>query len=51
MDRFVGVIENIDDRLKNQTVGLVSLDDFQKTKADLEEEDRQTAARTRKEKE
>jgi protein FAM50 len=40
------VTESIDDRLKNKTVGLVSLEDFQKTRLDLEEEQRQVAAKT-----
>ena len=45
-DRFVGVVESIDDRLKKQTVGLVTLEDFQKTRNELEEEQRQVAAKS-----
>lgn len=48
-DRFVGVVENIDDRLKRSTVGLVTLSDFQRTKDTLEEEARQIAAKTKAE--
>ena len=39
-------MESIDDRLKRQTVGLVSLEDFQKTRNELEEEQRQVAAKS-----
>jgi len=46
VDRFIGVTETIDDRLKKSTIGLVTLDDFKKTKDDLEEEQRQVAAKT-----
>lgn len=46
--RFVGVVESIDDRLKKSTVGLVTLSDFQKTRAGLEEEQRQVAAQSTK---
>ncbi|KAK1923587.1 XAP-5-like protein [Papiliotrema laurentii] len=46
VDRFVGVTEALDDRLKKSTIGLVTLDDFVKTKDELEEEQRQLAART-----
>jgi hypothetical protein len=46
VDRFIGVTENLDDRLKKSTVGLVTLSDFQKAKDDLEEAQRQAAART-----
>lgn len=46
--RFVGVVESIDERLKKSTVGLVTLSDFQKTKEGLEEEQRQVAAQTAK---
>jgi hypothetical protein len=42
------VTESVDDRLKKSTVGLVSLSDFQKTKDDIEEQQRQTAAKTAK---
>lgn len=47
-DRFVGVTENLDDRLKKSTVGLVSLSEFQRTRDDIEEEQRQLAAKTKK---
>jgi protein FAM50 len=40
------VTEALDDRLKKSTIGLVTLDDFVKTKDELEEEQRQLAART-----
>jgi protein FAM50 len=39
--------ENLDERLKKSTVGLVTLSDFQKTKEDLEEQQRQLAAQTK----
>lgn len=42
----MGVVESIDDRLKKQTVGLVTLEDFQKTRNELEEEQRQVAAKS-----
>ena len=42
----MGVTEALDDRLKKSTIGLVTLDDFVKTKDDLEEEQRQLAAKT-----
>jgi hypothetical protein len=45
-DRFVGVVESVDDRLKKQTVGLVTLEDFQRTRNELEEEQRQVAAKS-----
>jgi protein FAM50 len=41
------VSENIDERLKKSTIGLVTLSDFQKTKEDLEEEQRQLAAQSK----
>lgn len=44
VDRFIGITENIDDRLVKSTIGLVTLSDFQKTKDDLEEQHRQLAA-------
>ncbi|WWC73693.1 uncharacterized protein I206_107665 [Kwoniella pini CBS 10737] len=44
VDRFIGVTENLDERLIKTTVGLVTLSDFQKTKDDLEERQRQLAA-------
>lgn len=45
--RFIGMSENLDERLKKSTVGLVTLSDFQKTKEDLEEQQRQLAAQTK----
>ena len=42
--------ENLDERLKKSTIGLVTLSDFQKTKDDLEEQQRQLAAKTLAEK-
>ena len=42
--------ENLDERLKKSTIGLVTLSDFQKTKDDLEEQQRQLAAQIRAEK-
>ncbi|WVW86926.1 hypothetical protein I302_108981 [Kwoniella bestiolae CBS 10118] len=44
VDRFIGVTENLDERLIKTTVGLVTLSEFQKTKDDLEERQRQLAA-------
>jgi protein FAM50 len=38
--------ENLDERLKKSTIGLVTLSDFQKTKDELEEQQRQLAAKT-----
>ena len=49
-DRFVGISENLDDRLKNSTIGLVTLDDFKKAKDDIEEEQRKLVAQIRKDK-
>ncbi|KAL7425094.1 hypothetical protein Q5752_000782 [Cryptotrichosporon argae] len=43
---FVGVRESIDDALKQSTVGLVSLSDFQRTRQGLEEDAKRVAART-----
>ena len=37
-DRFVGITENIDDKLKKSTIGLVTLDDFKKTSSNLDVE-------------
>ena len=48
--RFVNVNESLDDQLKKSTIGLVTLEDFQKTKEDLEEEQRRLAAKTAAEK-
>ncbi|ORY34784.1 XAP-5-like protein [Naematelia encephala] len=50
-DRFIGISENIDDRLKKSTIGLVTLSDFQRTRNDLEEEQRQLLAKTLADKE
>ncbi|WVQ79185.1 hypothetical protein IAT38_001281 [Cryptococcus sp. DSM 104549] len=44
VDRFIGVTENLDERLIKTTVGLVTLSDFQKTKDDLLEQQRKLAA-------
>ncbi|KAK8849674.1 hypothetical protein IAR55_005009 [Kwoniella newhampshirensis] len=44
VDRFIGVTENLDERLIKTTVGLVTLSEFKKTKDDLEEQQRQLAA-------
>ncbi|WVR08010.1 hypothetical protein IAU60_005054 [Kwoniella sp. DSM 27419] len=44
VDRFVGITENIDERLIKTTIGLVTLSDFKKTKDDLEEQQRRLAA-------
>ncbi|KAK4689432.1 protein FAM50, partial [Tremellales sp. Uapishka_1] len=46
VDRFIGVTENLDERLKKSTIGLVTLSDFQKTKEDLEEQQRRLAAQS-----
>ncbi|WVQ74988.1 hypothetical protein IAR50_004596 [Cryptococcus sp. DSM 104548] len=50
VDRFVGVTENLDERLIKTTVGLVSLSEFQKTKNDLEEAQRRLAAQVKTDK-
>lgn len=39
-DRFVGKIDSIDEALKKSTVGLVKLEDFQRTRLQLEEKKR-----------
>jgi protein FAM50 len=44
--RFVGQNESIEETLKNKTIGLVKLEDFQKTKKELEEAKAREAART-----
>jgi len=49
-NKFIGMTENLDDRLKKSTIGLVTLSDFQKTKDELEEQQRQLAAKTLAEK-
>ncbi|RXK36382.1 protein FAM50 [Tremella mesenterica] len=49
-DRFVGVTENLDERLKKSTIGLVTLSDFQKTKEGLLEETSQAVAKSLKDK-
>jgi protein FAM50 len=46
VDRFIGVTENLDERLKKSTIGLVTLEDFNKTKEDLEEQQRKLIAQT-----
>lgn len=48
--RFVNVTESVDERLKKSTVGLVTLEDFRKTKEDIEEDQRKLAAKTAAEK-
>jgi protein FAM50 len=45
-NRFVGQNESIEDSLKNKTIGLLKLEDFQKTKKELEEAKAREAART-----
>jgi protein FAM50 len=45
-DRFVTVTETMEERLKKSTVGLVHAEDFQKIRAELEEENRRKAAQT-----
>lgn len=45
-DRFVKVTETMEERLKKSTVGLVHAEDFQKIRAELEEENRRKAAQT-----
>lgn len=42
--------ESVDEQLKKSTIGLVSLEDFQKTKEGIEEEKRKQAAKTAQEK-
>jgi protein FAM50 len=44
--RFVGQNESVDEALKNSTVGLVHLEDFQKRRKEIEEEKAREAART-----
>ncbi|KAL1406261.1 hypothetical protein Q8F55_007957 [Vanrija albida] len=44
--RFTTVAEAIDERLKTSTIGLVTLEDFQKTRDELEEEQRRISAKT-----
>ena len=46
VDRFVGVTDDLDEKLKLSTIGLVTLDDFVKTRENLEEQERQAAAKT-----
>lgn len=45
-DRFVGKSDTLEDSLKKQTIGLVRLEDFQKRRAEIEEEKRRQAAKT-----
>lgn len=42
--------ESVDEQLKKSTIGLVTLEDFQKTKEVIEEEQRKQAAKTAQEK-
>ncbi|KAF8212012.1 XAP5, circadian clock regulator-domain-containing protein [Mycena galopus ATCC 62051] len=44
--RFVGQNDSLDDALKNSTVGLVHLEDFQRKRAELEEAKAREAAKT-----
>lgn len=44
--RFVGQFDSMEESLKNSTVGLVRLEDFQKRRKDLEEAKAREAART-----
>lgn len=48
--RFIDVTESVDEQLKKSTIGLVTLEDFQKTKEVIEEEQRKQAAKTAQEK-
>lgn len=45
-NRFVGQSDSLDDALKNSTVGLVHLEDFQEKRRALEEAQAREAART-----
>ena len=45
-DRFVGQNDSMEEVLKKSTVGLVRLEDFQRTRAALEEAKLRDAART-----
>lgn len=45
-NRFVGTVDSIEESLKNSTVGLVKLEDFQQKKKALEEAKAREAART-----
>lgn len=45
-DRFVNTYDTLEESLKKQTIGLVRLEDFQKRRAELEEEKLRQAAQT-----
>lgn len=45
-DRFVAKTETVEEILKNKTIGLKTLSDFQETRAELEEQKRREAAKT-----
>lgn len=45
-NRFVGQNDSLEDSLHHKTIGLVKLEDFQKTKKELEEAKAREAART-----
>jgi protein FAM50 len=45
-NRFVGTAESVEESLKNSTVGLVKLEDFQQRKKEIEEARAREAART-----
>lgn len=45
-NRFVGQNDSMEDHLKNQTVGLVRLEEFQQKRRELEEAKAREAART-----
>ena len=44
--RFVGQFDSVEESLKNSTVGLVRLEDFQQRRKELEEAQAREAART-----
>lgn len=44
--KFTPTTESVDEQLKKSTIGLVTLEDFQKTRGDIEEEARKQAAKT-----
>jgi protein FAM50 len=46
VQRFVGQNDSMEDTLKNSTVGLVKLEDFQQRRKELEEAKAREAART-----
>ncbi|KAI8580964.1 hypothetical protein K450DRAFT_235477 [Umbelopsis ramanniana AG] len=45
-DKFAAAVTDIDSKLKTSTVGLFELNDFRRIKEDIEEQQRQEAART-----